>query len=280
MIDVLILSFNKVNQTIKCLKSVLPSGTDIYILDNGSCKMQLNELRNFCDKYPKINLFESSINLGVSGGRNFLINKSKGQWLFFLDNDTYLWNRNWFSTFKSFVKRNCDAKIVVPRLYNLHNNSFSPNLSYQIKDNEIILKYGSFNKPNLFPGGAVIIRKSIFDQVGLYDDNMLVGFEDFELGIRPYFLGLGQLEIHLTQEITIIHDHTVVKNKSNVDSVKIRYDVIELTNSFDRIINKYGFVFNHEYLDWTKQQTEQMLNRKVSILDKIKRLIKMRYDLL
>ncbi len=279
MIDILILSFNKVNQTIKCLKSVLPSGADIYILDNGSSEMQLNELMIFIDQYPNIKLYKSNKNLGVAGGRNFLINKSKSPWLLFLDNDTYLWNRNWLRIFIRFINLNPEANIIVPRLYNLHNNSFSPNLFYQIEDNEIVLNYGNFIKPNLFPGGAVVIKKTIFDQIGYYDDNMLVGFEDFEFGIRPYFLGQGPLEIHLVNELIIIHDHSLVRNKSNIDSVMIRYDISELAKSFDRVINKYGVKFNHEYLEWTRLQTEEMLNKKETIFDKTKRLIKMYYHM-
>ncbi len=279
LIDILILSFNKVNQTVKCLKSVLSSGADIYILDNGSSEMQLNELIAFCVRYPKIKLYKSRKNMGVAGGRNFLINKSKSPWLLFLDNDTFLWNRNWLRIFTRFINSNPEANILVPKLYNLHNNSFSPNLSYRIENNEIVLNYGNSIKPNLFPGGAVVIKKTIFDKMGYYDDSMLVGFEDFEFGLRPYFLGKGPLEIHLVNELIIIHDHSLVKNKSNINSVMIRYDITELAKSFDRVINKYGVKFNHEYLEWTKLQTEELLSKNVTVFDTIKRLIKMYYNI-
>ena len=47
-------SMKKVDQTIECLISFIPSGKKIYILNNGSSKESISELKEFCKNYPQI----------------------------------------------------------------------------------------------------------------------------------------------------------------------------------------------------------------------------------
>lgn len=280
MLDILILSFNKVNQTIKCLKSVISNEVEIHILDNGSSFEQLNELKLFCIKYSNIHLYISNNNLGVAGGRNFLIKKASNPWLLFLDNDTYFWNKKWYLNFKKFILNNDKSNVVIPTLYNLHNNTFSSNVKFIIKNNELKLTYGNTFDPNVFPGGAVFIKKSVFDENGYYDDQMLVGFEDFEFAIRLYIQKKNTLNIKLVSKLVIIHDHRILKNINNINTVKVRYDLTELDKSFDRLITKHKLVFNHDYIEWTKLQVSEMTSNSDSNFIKGIKLFKMYFHIL
>lgn len=79
---VLILFFEKARQTIECVKSFLPSGVRICILNNGSSERNSRAVERFCALFDQITLFRSDVNLGVSAGRNLLIEKTDEEFLF------------------------------------------------------------------------------------------------------------------------------------------------------------------------------------------------------
>ena len=84
---VCILFYEKLDQTIECIQRFLPSGVNIYILNNGSSPVSRNSLGTFCNGYKQIKIFDSNANLGVAVGRNFLITHTTEEWLLFVDND-------------------------------------------------------------------------------------------------------------------------------------------------------------------------------------------------
>jgi hypothetical protein len=185
-----------------------------------------------------------------------------------------------FKDFKQIILNNDKSNVVIPTLYNLHNNTFSSNVKFIIKNNELKLTYGNTFDPNVFPGGAVFIKKSVFDENGYYDDQMLVGFEDFEFAIRLYIQKKHTLNIKLVSKLVIIHDHRILKNINNINTVKVRYDLTELDKSFDRLITKHKLVFNHDYIEWTKLQVSEMTSNSDSIFIKGIKLFKMYFHIL
>ena len=69
-----------------------------------------------------------------------------------------------------------------------------------------------YNSTNTFPGGASFINRKLFDRVGLYDNKMFVGFEDFEICIRSIRLGIP-IKAYLVHIIELIHHHQQTKKK-------------------------------------------------------------------
>ena len=75
-LQVCILFHNKVEQTIEAIKSINDSHVSILVLNNNSSKRQLQTLKEYSLNKPEIKIYNSDSNLGVSRGRNFLIEKS------------------------------------------------------------------------------------------------------------------------------------------------------------------------------------------------------------
>ena len=99
-IDILIIFFNKVEQTICCINSFLASGQQIYVLNNGSDAKQESKLRNRFKGVDRIHILNSGKNLGPAGGRNYLIKHTQSKWIFFVDNDIVIEPSNgWLEKF-------------------------------------------------------------------------------------------------------------------------------------------------------------------------------------
>jgi GT2 family glycosyltransferase len=258
-IDIIILFFNKVDQTISCVNSFLSSGQQIYVLNNGSDPVQLKKLMKTFEGNLRVVILNPGKNLGVSGGRNYLLNHTKSPWIFSVDNDIIVQNNDdWVNKLECFCKLNPNINIITPRLYNVHENDYNLQMNVQIENNKMRIVSGSFTISNCFPGGAAIIHRNIFKIYGLFDEGMFVGFEDYEFALRAVFSDSGALEVHSFDSIELIHDHQFQKNSKDKKAVRDRYNEDKMKASYERLVAKYNIAFEHEWLDWTKYQVAIM----------------------
>jgi GT2 family glycosyltransferase len=93
-IAIMILNWNSVKDSLNLFSQLTPQISKkctIYILDNGSRVKDYNQLKNINNKQLK--LYRSEINLGFTGGCNFLFQKAKkdkNDLFLFINNDTNL----------------------------------------------------------------------------------------------------------------------------------------------------------------------------------------------
>jgi GT2 family glycosyltransferase len=264
-VDILILFFNKVDQTISCIESFLPSGQKIYVLNNGSDQQQLLKLRDrFANNY-EVNIFDEGINLGVSGGRNYLIEKSSAPWLFLIDNDITVQPANWFQLFILYTQQFPNHIVVVPKLYNLHEQAYGEDMLIVLQNGQVKVEIGLFTVTNCFPGGASLVHRSVFATYGLFDEGMFVGFEDYEFALRAILSDKGPIQVHAIEKIELIHDHRFQKQSKDKTAVKQRYDYQKLKASYDRMVHKHNIIFEHDWQWWTDKQIQLMTQRKTFI---------------
>jgi GT2 family glycosyltransferase len=259
-IAVLILFFNKLEETVNCIESFLPSGQPIYVLNNGSDLFLWNEIKNrYCDS-SQVTLFHSEINLGVSRGRNVLISQTKEPWLLIVDNDTYIKNRlNWaveFFNYKTEVQS--DLEVFTLYIYNVHENAYVKPIHVELNNRKVSIITTDNNITNCFPGTGSIIRRSVFDRHGLFDEAMFVGFEDYEYALRCILSKHGALNVHHSSSIELIHDHKFQKTDIDKNAVKIRYSDERLETSYKSLVEKYNIEFDHDWQWWTKTQIVTM----------------------
>ncbi|MCK5610843.1 glycosyltransferase [Candidatus Pacearchaeota archaeon] len=257
-----ILFYEKLDQTIECIKSILPSGIKIYILNNGSTLASANALKSFCKKYDSITIFDSVANLGVASGRNFLLNHTSEEWLLFIDNDIRIKTKEWFKRLENHISKNQDIEVLIPKLFNLPEREYSSNLSLIIS-NGFVRRNGEINNgiTNVFPGGASFIRKSLFNRLGEYDEKMFVGFEDYEFSIRG-LLCESPVKALCLDDVEFIHEHRKVTKSEDRNAVRIRYDYNQHRTSHDRITEKYQLILDEgDFKSWTEGQIKKLLEK-------------------
>ena len=253
---VAILFFEKVDQTIECVQSFLPSGVPIYILNNNSSSESTATLKSFCVKYPQVTVFDSPENLGVSGGRNYLINHTKEKWMFFVDNDITITTDNWISKLQTHIQTHPDVDAFIPRLFNLHDQRYSTPASFIVKNKKV--KRGQLDPTglcNTFPGGASIVRRELFERLGLFDPGMFVGFEDFELTLRALHSGKSIIA-KCVDDIDLTHDHRTAVSEIDRQSAKVRYDLKTNEQSYYLLTRKYDIQLEQNWKDWIKNQED------------------------
>ena len=94
-ISFITITYNGLNDTcelINSIHSIVKSITyEIIVVDNAS---KINEAEIIKNKYPNVIVVRSEINLGFSGGNNLGIKQAKGNYLFLINNDTYILEDN------------------------------------------------------------------------------------------------------------------------------------------------------------------------------------------
>ncbi len=253
---VCILFFEKVGQTIECVDSFWRPEIKIYILNNNSSAKNRDILGQHCDKYSNVVIFDSLQNLGVAGGRNFLIAQTKEPWLLFVDSDIVSGTKNWLEKFEKHLKRESQIEVFIPKLYNSLEKKNSIYSGFYITGEKVRRKANIFkNKINSFPGGASLISSKLFQRLGNYDEAMFVGFEDFELAFRAILIG-SPVVAQKIKDITFIHNHKAALSLEDKKAVLARYASVQHAASLERIKQKHGLVFEEEYTDWLKSQIE------------------------
>jgi len=264
---VLILFFEKARQTVECVKSFLPSGVRICILNNGSSERNSRTVERFCAPLDQVTLFRSDVNLGVSGGRNFLIEKTDEEFLFFADNDIVIKTNNWVDIALAAISAHPDAEAFAPRMFNVWENRFLPYFSIDIVDNRMVYRYmdasdcGPGTRLNCILGGASIVKRALFERLGLYDSAMFVGFEDYELALRG--IRTQPIVCIPLKEVILHHDHAPLPgNASDRAAVALRYRVSLHEESIRQIRARHGVEFFNDtgWRKWVAQQ-QRLLSR-------------------
>ncbi len=223
MVSIIIVNYNVKKELFECLESIISSRPkapyEIVVVDNDEEKTIQNELYK---KFSKA-IYIPNANKGFGQGNNVGAKRAKGEYLFFLNPDTKVVPLA-IDELVSFLKNNTKAGIVAPLLHDLQGEAYQQgameltpksaiiSLSFINKlfpNNPISKKYflADWNKKDIrevdiVPGTAFMIRKNIFEEVGGFDENFFLYFEEFDLCRRVKKLGL---KIFINPEAKIMH---------------------------------------------------------------------------
>lgn len=211
LLSIVILTYNSEKIIRPCLDAIIEECIDldyeILIIDNGSEDDTIKIINN---SYPSCLLIKNSQNLGVAKARNIGIRKSNGDYILIVDDDVIV---HPYSISKLLQKLNLnkDVGIIAPQLENpdgtLQYNGL-PLPTFKNKSLRIVYKllglsisnpYGkSIGKaldyhPDYLIGAIQLIRKEVFDVIGLLDENIFYGPEDADFCLRAKRAGFDVL---------------------------------------------------------------------------------------
>ena len=92
LVSVIVPIYNVEQYLKECIESIINQtykNLEILLIDDGSTDKSLKICKDFKDKDPRVKVFHNS-NYGPSYSRNFGIDKSKGEWISFVDSDDIL----------------------------------------------------------------------------------------------------------------------------------------------------------------------------------------------
>ena len=113
-------------------------------------------------------------------------------------------------------------------------------------------KYNGTMRPAYFStfltGGACIINKQSFINIGSYDEEMFIGYEDLDFSIRLF---QGGFKVGNTGFFALVHDHQEPSSEIDKKYEQIRWSLEAIKHSADYFEKKHNLVvWNDELIDW------------------------------
>ena len=178
LISVVIPCFNGGILLKRSLNSVINQSwenKEIILVDDGSTDKVTLEIIERYKHLPKINIIKQK-NKGLPNARNRGGKFAKGEYLYFLDSDDWI-ELDALENMYYFLKNNNEASYI-----------FS-DIVLEGEVNKIMKKEYNFFEQlflNQIPY-SIFIRKNIWNKYGGYDEDMILGYEDWEFNIRLGF---------------------------------------------------------------------------------------------
>lgn len=179
-VSVIIPTFNRLVKVSRAILSVLSqtfADFEIIVIDDGSVDETLDSLDRF---NGEIRIIRHSINRGVSEARNSGIRASRAQLIAFLDSDDY-WMPEKLDVQVKFFLENPDAMICQTEEIWIRNGVRVNPRNRHLKPSGDIFEQSL--KLCLVSPSAVMLRKSLLEEVGLFDQDFPV-CEDYDLWLR------------------------------------------------------------------------------------------------
>lgn len=238
------------------LHDVLPGYRGkVLVVDNGSDVEELEKLNAVIAKLDfSVKVVELGKNYGVSGGRNRTIPFVETDWVMFLDNDIYF-SKNPLPRIQSDIELLGCHFISLPLLdadgETLFANGGNIYVSFDSEHVDVGAgsicrqeKVTNFDGPGFLStflfGGACVLKKQSFLNVGGYDEAMFVGFEDIDFSIRLFREGF---KVGTTGVIALIHDHPKPVSVGDVAYERTRFTRQVLHQSASYLERKHGYRF-------------------------------------
>jgi GT2 family glycosyltransferase len=202
-VSIIIVNYKVREKLIKCMESIKKSAPkisyEIIIVDNESD----DKLRDELKKIKNTVYIKSNNNLGYGGGNNLGALRAKGKYLFFINPDTLVF-KDTINSLYEFLEKNKNAGIVSPLLIDKDNKPFvlqgtgvlTPAralivLSFLNKvfpNNPVSKKYWlrdwdhkALRELEVCPGTALMVRADLFNQIGGFDKEFFLYFEEDDL---------------------------------------------------------------------------------------------------
>ena len=199
LFDVVIVTYNSAAYIKRCIQSIECAAATFFpriiIVDNASCDHTKQVIQN---AYPAVTLIENSINRGFAAGVNQGIKQGSAPYIVVVNPDAFIERNAVQCAYKIFES---DARIAALGGQLLdedgalqHSIAAFPNLCTELF-NKSLLRYFDKQKYEMkrretlcdvdsLVGACMFFRRSILDEVGSFDEDFFLFFEETEICYR------------------------------------------------------------------------------------------------
>jgi len=199
LFSVIVLNWNGRHLLKECLDSVLSQtfrNFDVIVVDNGSTDGSADFLR---ETYGgRVRLVPLENNLGFSGGNNRGLEVAGGDWIVFLNNDTWA-DPRWLEEISLAAGRHPGVDVFACKVLNYYRRDEIDTVGHLLYPDGIARGRGRLERDTgqydreeevIWPSGcAAVFRKHLLDTIGGFDERFFAYGDDTELGLRARLYG-------------------------------------------------------------------------------------------
>jgi GT2 family glycosyltransferase len=219
-VSVIVVTYASSNEIADCVESLLEQSVpvEIFLVDNASPDNTAQIISEYAERFENVHAILNAKNVGLAAGNNAPMGKCRGDYLLMLNPDT-LFRDNSLERMVEFLDRNPEVGVVGPKEVNADGQphvSFRRSWGLRHVFTWRVLPYrfprflhdrfSSYETQDVLfvSGSCLLIRRSIFEQIGGYDPEYFLAIEDVcdlclrtkQTGSRVVFLGNVEVVHH------------------------------------------------------------------------------------
>ena len=197
-VSVVLLNWNGAHLLPTCLDSLREQtfrDFDIVMSDNGSTD---GSLELIASRYPEVQVIRFPRNIGFCLAVNAGMRASRGEFAFTLNNDTKL-DPRCLEELVGVMRAYPEVGICAPKMLYYDDPTLINSAGHACAGDMVVVDIGRgdpdtewFSRPREVLGacaGAALYRRTMLDQVGLFDPDFFISYEDIDLGWRAQWAG-------------------------------------------------------------------------------------------
>ncbi len=216
-VSIILVNYKTKDLTINAINSIIEKTQEIeyeiFVVDNNS---QDGSIEAIEQEFPNIKIIKNSINAGFGAANNIAIKQAEGKYILCLNTDTLLIN-NAIKEMFDFLEANEKVGVCGGNLY---DTEMQPTMSYASFPNFWNCLSTTWLLKKIFPklrnheevqtvkdvgfitGADIFFRKSVLDNVGIFDEQFFMYYEEADLCKRIKNAGY---QIKVIPNAKIIH---------------------------------------------------------------------------
>jgi GT2 family glycosyltransferase len=229
-VSIIVLNWNGKRHLAACLDSLLAldypkSKLQIILCDNGSTDGSADFVK---ERFPGVTLVPLDHNYGFAEGNNRAAESAVGDWIGFLNNDMWV-EPSWLENMLAPSLEQPELACVSSRIMNWDGSAVDfvgGGVNFQGHGFQVDhgMPESTHDRPRrlLFAcGGAMLVRREIFLEVGGFDPDFFAFFEDVDLGWRLNLLGH---DVWYTPLATAYHRHHGTASRIEPHQLRVLYE--------------------------------------------------------
>ncbi len=202
---------------------------DVYLVDNGSVDGSVDYVK---ENFPRVKIIRHVTNLGFAEGYNRAMERVEADYFLLLNNDVEVLNPSWLRHLVD--KASSDAKIaaVACKMFSFEDRTRLDSVGgmgipfwrgfVDIGRDE--LDQGQYDResfePFAFCGGAALIKRHIFMELGGFDGKFFLYTEDADLSWRLRLFGY---RVSFAPKAQVAHYFSGSSKTKSIDALKLYY---------------------------------------------------------
>lgn len=191
-VSIVIVTFNGLRWLDGCLKAITTRKADdveIVLVDNGSTDGSAEWV---AEQYPQVRVVRLDRNLGFAGGNNAGARLARGRLLAFLNNDTEA-DVDWIAALRRAIDARPGFGLATSRIVYMHDPSVVDSAgdgytraggAFKRGHGQPSARYDESREVFGACGAAFMIKREIFEELGGFDEDLFLVYEDVDLSYR------------------------------------------------------------------------------------------------
>jgi GT2 family glycosyltransferase len=195
--SVLIVNTNELEHLKRCLPSVFGQrypDYEVFVIDNGSTDESVAYVAR---EFPQAKIIQNKANLGYTGANNVGFEHASGHYIAVLNPDTRV-EPNWLAELVIALEADRGAGLATPKILKMDdpgrinccgNEITFTGLTFCRGLDRPAAEYDKLEAVSAVSGAGFVIRRSVLEQIGGFDETFFIYYEDTDLSLRAMLAG-------------------------------------------------------------------------------------------